>query len=248
MSTPSCLPGLLSFPLGPLSFPLGLLSCLVVTPMLLSSAPGAQPADRSEKTKQPPAAAAQPAAKAKAQSAVRAPDNAANVTTITAKKRLLLDAKGYEATFLGEVKVVDPRFSLNCEKLVAYLKRPGTEIKPGAAPGPASPVESVPGAGAEKTSGGGVEKAVAEGDVIIVQDKLNDKGEIERSIGRAQKAVYDASSGNISLSGWPQVEQKQNTIVAMEESTVIILNSKGSLDVVGHSKSVLRNTGTDNVR
>lgn len=226
---------------------LGLLSCLLVTPILLSSnSLGASPAERSEKPKQ--SVPTQAIAKAPAQTAARVADNAANVTTITAKKRLLLDSKGYEATFLGEVKVVDPRFSLNCEKLVAYLKRPPNETKPTGVGASASPVEGVPKAGADKSSGGGVEKAVAEGDVIIVQDKLNDKGEVERSIGRAHKAVYDAETGNISLTGWPQVEQKQNTIVAMEESTVIILNSKGSLDVVGHSKSVLRNTSTENGR
>ncbi len=93
-----------------------------------------------------------------------------------------------------------------------------------------------------------MDKAVAEGDVVIVQEKVNDKGEVERSVGRAQKAVYDAVTGNITLSGWPQVEQKQNTIVGAEERTVIILNAKGSLEVLGRSKSVLRSTTAEEVR
>jgi len=167
---------------------------------------------------------------------------AASETVITASKRLVLDAKGNEATFLGDVKVLDPRFSLNCEKLTAYLKRSGPEGKGGE--GADAAKNRPPGA----SSGGGVEKAVAEGEVVIVQDKINDKGQIERSIGRGGKAVYDALTGNITLTGWPQVEQKQNTVVATEEGTVIILNSKGTMEVLGHSKSVLRNMSQEDGR
>lgn len=182
----------------------------------------------------------------------------ATATTITAKNRLLLDSKNYEATFFGEVTVSDPRFTLSCEKLTAYLKRPAVETKPGAgaknAAGAKAGEEGEAGSSKSqgdalpKAGGGGVDKAVAEGDVVIVQEKVNDKGEVERSVGRAQKAVYDAVTGNITLSGWPQVEQKQNTIVGAEERTVIILNAKGSLEVLGRSKSVLRSTTAEEVR
>lgn len=163
-------------------------------------------------------------------------------TVITASKRLMLDAKGNEATFLGDVKVLDPRFSLNCNKLTAYLKRSGPEAKAGE--GAEASKNRPPG----PSSGGGVEKAVAEGEVVIVQDKVNDKGQIERSIGRSGKAVYDALTGDITLTGWPQVEQKQNTVVATDEGTVIILNSKGTMEVLGHSKSVLRNVSQEEGR
>ena len=173
-----------------------------------------------------------------------APSGNAAVTTITAQKRLLLDSQGKEASFWGDVKVVDSRFSLACEKLTVFFRDntglgkalEGKDAKEGKAGKEAGPGE------------GALEKAVAEGDVIIFQEKTNDKGEIERSVGRAQKAVYDTKTGNIALSGWPQVEQKQNTIIAMEEGTVILLNQKGTLEVLGHSKSVLRNTSSDNGR
>ncbi len=173
-----------------------------------------------------------------------APSGNAAVTTITAQKRLLLDSQGKEATFWGDVKVVDSRFSLACEKLTVFfrdntagaLNLEGKDAKEGQAGKEAGPGD------------GALEKAVAEGNVIIFQEKTNERGEIERSVGRAQKAVYDTKTGNIALSGWPQVEQKQNTIVAMEESTVILLNQKGTLEVLGHSKSVLRNTSSENGR
>jgi lipopolysaccharide export system protein LptA len=168
----------------------------------------------------------------------------AAVTTITAQKRLLLDSQGKEATFWGDVKVVDSRFSLACEKLTVFFRdntAGGVNVEGRDSKEGQSGKEAGPGDGA-------LEKAVAEGDVIIFQEKLNERGEIERSVGRAQKAVYDTKTGNIALSGWPQVEQKQNTVVAMEESTVILLNQKGTLEVLGHSKSVLRNTSSENGR
>ena len=165
-----------------------------------------------------------------------APSGNAAVTTITAQKRLLLDSQGKEATFWGDVKVVDSRFSLACEKLTVFFRDNS----------------GLPKSGEDKeakgTGSGGLEKAVAEGEVIIFQEKTNERGEVERSVGRSQKAVYDTKTGNIALSGWPQVEQRQNTIVAMEEGTVILLNQKGTLEVLGHSKSVLRSTGSENGR
>lgn len=160
------------------------------------------------------------------QTAVGAGTSVQTVTTISSKKGAYLDSKAYMATFNGSVSVVDARFSLTCDKLTAFFVRP-----------------SVESAGEVKAESGrsGLDKAEAEGDVIIIQDKVGDKGEVERSLARAQKAVYDSQTGNITLSGWPQVEQKQNVTMAAEESTVIILNRKGKLEVLGHSKSILRN-------
>lgn len=174
------------------------------------------------------------------------------VTEIVAKERLVFDQKGSQAMFVGEVVVSDPRFSLNCDKLTAVLRRSTKETLKEEASGDSS-AQVAKGAGSEsgesgKPGGGGIEKAIAEGNVLISQEKRNDKGEVERSVGRAQKAIYDAETGNITLFGWPQVEQKANAIVALEESTVIVMNRKGTLDVQGHSKTVLKNAGTNDVR
>jgi len=159
-------------------------------------------------------------------SAAVAGSSTQTVTTISSKKGAYLDSKAYMATFTGSVSVVDARFSLTCDKLTAFFVRP-----------------SVESAGEVKGESGrsGLDKAEAEGDVIIIQDKVGEKGEVERSLARAQEAVYDSQTGNITLSGWPQVEQKQNVTMAAEESTVIVLNRKGKLEVLGHSKSILRN-------
>ena len=153
-----------------------------------------------------------------------------SVTTISSKKGAYLDSKASMATFVGDVTVVDSRFSLTCQKLTAFLARQSSESK------------------AETGGAGGLDKAEAEGDVVIIQEKVGDKGQLERSLARAQKAVYDSQTGNITLSGWPQVEQNQNVTMAAEEGTVIVLNRKGKLEVLGHSKSILRNTGMNDGR
>ena len=226
-----------------LSLSIGVLGGAVVFGLApLASAQGgaeSDPAGASQKTAPPEVLRkmAPPVKRTAAAGQPPAPSGNALVTTITAQKRLLLDSQGKEATFWGEVKVVDSRFSLACEKLTVFFRDNGAPAKSGEE-------KEARGAGV-----GGLEKAVAEGDVIIFQEKVNERGEVERSVGRSQKAVYDTKTGNIALSGWPQVEQKQNTIVAMEEGTVILLNQKGTLEVLGHSKSVLRSTtGSENGR
>lgn len=238
-----------SFEAGLRAFRIGAAGLCVAGP-LAAAEPRPDPAAGRSPQQAP---AAQPPAKAAASQGKRAaglgqaPVAANNAfTTITAQKRLLLDSQGKEATFWGDVKVVDPRFSLACEKLTVFFRDKTGIAK--VIEGKDSKEGKTGREGGEAPSDGALEKVVAEGDVVIFQEKTNDRGEMERSVGRAEKAVYDANTGNITLTGWPQVEQKQNTIVAMEEGTVILLNRKGTLEVLGHSKSVLRNTSSDHGR
>ncbi|HWL50871.1 MAG TPA: LptA/OstA family protein [Chthoniobacteraceae bacterium] len=145
-------------------------------------------------------------------------------TEITASKETTFDEKTRKAVFLGDVSVKDAQFHLTCEKLTAYLRRDSSRE------------------GAERKApeaGGGLERAVAEGGVVIVQEKVDDKGEVTRYVGKARKAEYDAATGNVTLSGWPQIQQGINTQVATEEGTVMILNQKGALQTRGPSKTVI---------
>lgn len=147
-------------------------------------------------------------------------------TEITASKETTFDEKTRKAVFLGDVTVKDAQFNLTCEKLTAYLRRNA------AAEGPEKKMPQA----------GGLDKAVAEGDVVIVQEKLDDKGQITRYVGKARKAEYDAATGDVTLSGWPQIQQGINTQVATEEGTVMILNQKGALKTKGPSKTVISDT------
>jgi lipopolysaccharide export system protein LptA len=179
-----------------------------------------------------------------------------SATEITAQKRLVYDPKESKAVFTGDVVVVDPRFNLNCEILTAFIKK--TELKsrsPLAAVGAEKePQKSEPTDGTEPTgsamappkNSGGLERAIAEVDVVIVQERVNDQGEVERSVGRAQKAVYESTTDTIALYGWPRVDQehKRNSIVATSAETVMTMTKKGDVDIQGPMKAVFWNSSS----
>jgi hypothetical protein len=129
-------------------------------------------------------------------------------------------------------------------------KPDGSSPKP-ATPKPATPVPSSPNgatpAPSEKKGGGGLQKAIAEADsgnrVNIVQDKLQADGTTQRSVGIADKAVYDAVTGDITLTGMPTVQQGINRLEATSPRTVIILNRAGKMEAKGPSKTTIVDKG-----
>lgn len=162
---------------------------------------------------------ARPATKPK-ESAL-APSSQKQPTEITASIETTFDEKTRTATFVGDVTVKDSQFTLTCEKLTAILRKGSTSNSP-----------------ADKEAGG-LERAVAEGKVLIVQEKPDEKGRIVRYMGKAARVEYDADTGNVTLIGWPQIQQGINTQVATEEGTRMILNKNGQLKTIGGSKTVI---------
>lgn len=164
-------------------------------------------------------------------------------TEIVSQGGLAYDPLESRAVFSGSVQVTHPVFDLTCETLTAFLNRSkagrGGEAADGVGAVASEPAGS-PAGGKGFSAPSALDRAVAEGKVVITQEKKNEKGELERSVGRAQRVVYESATGNITLSGWPRVEQKQNLIVALEESTVMVLNKTGKVEVRGQSKTVLR--------
>lgn len=166
-------------------------------------------------------------------------------TEISSQGGLNYDPKESKAVFTGAVQVTHPMFDLSCEILTAYLNR--SKLGKDSA-NSAQPEGATKGAAADKSSAGligapsGLEKAVAEGRVVILQEKKNEKGQTEKNVGRAEKVVYEAATGNITLIGWPKVEQNLNTITSEEESTVMVMNKNGKVEVQGKSKTVLRDS------
>jgi lipopolysaccharide export system protein LptA len=88
----------------------------------------------------------------------------------------------------------------------------------------------------EKGAADGLRQVVATGEVAIVQERKRADGVLERSVAKAHRAVYEASSGNVTLTGWPQVKNGENVVSALSEDTVIVMNEKGVLDVQGKAK------------
>jgi lipopolysaccharide transport protein LptA len=132
-------------------------------------------------------------------------------TEITCKEEATFDNATGVATFLKSVFVKDVQFNLYCDKLTVYLKKDRK----------------------------GIDYAEADGNVVIVQENTNEKGEPSKSIGRAGHAVFHPDTGEATLTKSPQLQQGINNHLSTEESTVMILNRDGRLDTRGGSRTVI---------
>lgn len=158
-------------------------------------------------------------------------------TEITCTGETTFDAKAGMAMFVKEVKVNDAQFTLSADKLTAYLKKAVKE--PEKKEEAESNQKETPADIATPASG--LERAVAEGNVIISQDKVDEKtGEVTHYIGKGAKADYSAVTGELTLSGWPQIQQGLSNLVATEEGTVMIMNKEGHLRTKGAAKTVIK--------
>ena len=88
-----------------------------------------------------------------------------------------------------------------------------------------------------------MQRAVAEanagGRVIIVQDKKDADGVVQHSAGEADKATYDAVTGDIVLTGMPEIQQGINRVVATARVTVMTLNRDGHMNAKGPHKTII---------
>jgi lipopolysaccharide transport protein LptA len=116
--------------------------------------------------------------------------------------------------FSGHVKVADPRFTLQSEKLTVYITKGGNQ---------------------------GLEKAVAEGNVAVVRDRPDPNGgPPTRAVGRSDQATYIATTGNVELRGTPRVQEGVNTHIATSPDTVMVVNQNGQLTTHGPSRTEIR--------
>lgn len=129
------------------------------------------------------------------------------------------DNAANSAEFNGHVVVQDPQFTLTWDKLYVVL-RPDRK---------------------------GLQKVIATGNVVIVQEKQNDRGDIVRSVGKSGKATYDVASGDVALEEWPQIQQGINNQVAVAKETIMILNAKGRSRTVGPSRTQIVDQGEKSV-
>jgi lipopolysaccharide transport protein LptA len=116
--------------------------------------------------------------------------------------------------FSGRVKVTDPRFNLQSDKLTVFITKGENQ---------------------------GLEKAIAEGNVGLVRDRPNPNGgPPTRAIGRADKAIYTAATGDVELQGTPRVQEGANMHVATSPDTVMIINQNSQLRTHGPSRTEIR--------
>ncbi len=141
------------------------------------------------------------------------------LTRITAS-RAEFDANTNVVIFEEDVELDHPEFHLTCQVLVAELAK--DESDP--APADADPTRLA--------AAGGIQKATARGFVQI--EKLSPDGKVQ--VAKARQAVYDATSGNVTLAEFPTLQDGNNLIKGADETTKIFLRSSGKYDVVGPAK------------
>jgi len=142
-----------------------------------------------------------------------APTNGPVTTEIYADDAFF-DSNKNVGIFSGHVKVADPRFTLQSEKLTVYITKGENQ---------------------------GLEKAIAEGNVAVVRDRPDPNGGAPtRAVGRSDQATYVASTGNVELRGTPRVQEGVNTHIATSPDTTMIVNQNGQLTTHGPSRTEIR--------
>jgi lipopolysaccharide transport protein LptA len=113
--------------------------------------------------------------------------------------------------FTGRVKVVDPRFNLQSDKLTVFITKGQNQS---------------------------LERAIAEGNVGLVRDRPDPNGgSPTRAVGRADKATYTAATGDVELVGTPRVQEGPNLHVATSPDTVMVVSQNSQLRTHGPSRT-----------
>lgn len=144
-------------------------------------------------------------------------------TVIDAQDGAWFDDVSNTVEFFGKVVVRDPQFKLTCDRLNIVMNK----------------------------NRQGLQLVTATGNVNIEEQGTDDSGEKVKSTGKAEVAVYEPATGDITLKAlpqslpeqWPQVRQGKNFQVATEASTVMVLNSKGTFHTKGQTRTMILDTG-----
>lgn len=167
------------------------------------------------------------------------------ITTEIFADEAFFDSSKSVGIFRGRVKVNDPRFNLQADKLTVFISK--AQMRQGAQASP-SPEAGGP---AQSGQGQGLEKAIAEGNVAVVRDRPDPNGgPPSRAVGRADTATYIAATGDVELKGNPRVQQGLNTHIGTSPDTVMTINQSGQLTTRGPSRTDIRqepkDAGNDN--
>ena len=189
-----------------------ILAAAFLTTLLIPLRSGAQDVARTSK--------ASPAAKPQKSSVPPTTDaNGQPIATQIYSDEASFDTEKRIGVFTGHVRVFDPRFNIQSDKLTVFI---------------------------HKEEGEGLEKAIAEGHVGVVRDKPDPKGgPPSKAVGLSEKAVYTSSDGNVVLTGSPRVQQGLDTHVATSPETVMVLNQDGHLTTHGPSRTEIRQEAKD---
>jgi lipopolysaccharide transport protein LptA len=192
---------------------------VAVPPKAVAAAPKAVPATSPKKQKKSGEKENKsPANSLFGQSALGLNTNEPTTTEIYADEAFFDSTKNM-GIFSGRVKVTDPRFNLQSDKLTVFITKGENQ---------------------------GLEKAIAEGNVGLVRDRPDPNGgPPTRAVGRADKATYTAATGDVELRGTPRVQEGLNMHVATSPDTVMIINQNSQLTTHGPSRTEIRQEPND---
>src|SRR6266480_2515492 len=136
------------------------------------------------------------------------------VTTEIYSDEAFFDSTKNMGIFSGRVKVIDPRFNLQSDKLTVFITKGQNQS---------------------------LERAIAEGNVGLVRERPDPNGGAPtHAVGRADKATYTAATGDVELRGTPRVQEGPNMHVATSPDTVMIINQNSQLTTHGPSRTEIR--------
>src|SRR6201982_456312 len=144
-----------------------------------------------------------------------------NVATATqiCSNEVFFDSTKNMGIFSGRVKVLDPRFNLQSDKLTVFITK------------------------GENQS---LEKALSEGNGGLFRAGPAANGAPPtRAVGRSDKATYTAATGDVELMGTPRVQEGANMHVATSPDTVIIITQNSKLTTHGPSRTEIRQEQND---
>lgn len=142
------------------------------------------------------------------------PTPAGPITTQVYSDDATFDSQKRIGVFTGHVRVFDPRFNIQSDKLTVFIHKEESQ---------------------------GLERAIAEGNVGVVRDKIDPNGgPPTKSVGLSDKAIYTSSDGNVELTGSPRVQEGLDTHISTSPDTVMVLNSEGHLTTHGPSRTEIK--------
>ena len=174
------------------------------------------------------------------------------ITTEIYADEAFFDSNKSVGIFRGKVKVSDPRFNLQSDKLTVFISKAQARQAGQAAGQTGQNGQTGEGGQGEQTQnqaqaqGQGLEKAIAEGNVAVVRDRPDPNGgPSTRAVGRAESATYVAATGDVELKGSPRVQQGMNTHIGTSPDTVMVINQSGQLTTHGPSRTEIRQEPKD---
>jgi lipopolysaccharide transport protein LptA len=198
------------------------LGCAFGTPLAaqIAAAPAGSPAQASKTEKPKDKAKAKNKDKKKEDkssgtnlfgSSAAGPQSDQPTTTEIYADEAFFDSTKNMGIFTGRVKVVDPRFNLQSDKLTVFITKGQNQS---------------------------LEKAIAEGNVGLVRDRpAANGGAPTRAVGRSDKATYTAATGDVELVGTPRVQEGPNLHVATSPDTVMVVSQNSQLRTHGPSRT-----------